>query len=155
MSKLISTEIHNFMYILWNFLESQNSGTAKWPKLQFFEAFKIADSEWQQNSQISTLCRRNQSFDLLRISRDVTHYTADFAVKKVITQFSLFVIFPLLFTFSNFVYKTEQLKAHALLALEIFCFDFFSVFENTNKNVNFRCEAQNSLIFTIFTPNQE
>ena len=84
----------------------------------------------------------------------VTQNSAEFSVKN---QFPLFVIliFSLLFTFSNFVYKTEQLKAHALLALETFCFDFFSVFENTNKNVNFRCEAQNSLIFTIFTPNQE
>ena len=152
MSKSISTEIHNFMYGIFSKVKIQ--GLQNGQNCSFW-ASKITKSELQQSSQISTLCRRNQSFDLLRISRDVTHYTADFAVKKVITQFSLFVIFPLLFTFSNFVYKTEQLKAHALLALEIFCFDFFSVFENTNKNVNFRCEAQNSLIFTIFTPNQE
>ena len=99
--------------------------------------------------------RRNQSFDLLRISRDVTQNTADFSVKNQFSLFSLFVIFftfvlRLLFTFSNFVYKTEQLKAHALLALETFCFDFFSAFENTNKNVNFRFEAQSLAEFTHF-----
>ena len=64
--------------------------------------------------------------------------------------FSLLFVLRLLFTFSNFVYKTEQLKAHALLALETFCFDFFSVFENTNKNVNFRFEAQSLAEFTHF-----